>query len=116
MVATPTNRAVQRKLVAGNRGAVDAAIRVALPLLLLTVVLLPLATAAHAQADDKAYCAQLVDLYRRYVQNSPGRGFDVEASRALDDCRKGNPEGIPVLERKLRANKVTPPGGGEFKP
>jgi hypothetical protein len=116
MVATPTNPAVQRKLATGNRAAVDAAIRVALPLLLLTVVLLPLATAAHAQADDKAYCAQLVDLYRRYVQNSPGRGFDVEASRALDDCRKGNPEGIPVLEKKLRENKITPPGGGEFKP
>jgi hypothetical protein len=83
---------------------------------LMTVALVPLATAAHAQADDKAYCAQLVDLYRRYVQNSPGRGFDVEASRALDDCRKGNPEGIPVLEKKLRENKITPPGGGEFKP
>jgi hypothetical protein len=86
-----------------------------LPLLLMTVMLVPLATPAHAQ-DDKAYCAQLVDLYRRYVQNSPGRGFDVDASRALDDCRKGNPEGIPVLEKKLRDNKITPPGGGEFKP
>jgi hypothetical protein len=116
MVATPTNPAVQPKLAAGNRGAVDAAIRVALALLLSTAVLLPLATAARAQADDKAYCAQLVDLYRRYVQNSPGRGFDVEASLALDECRKGNPEGIPVLEKKLRENKITPPGGGEFKP
>jgi len=87
-----------------------------LPLMLVTVVLVPLATAAHAQGGDKAYCAQLVDLYRRYVQNSPGRGFDVEASRALDDCRKGNPEGIPVLEKKLRENRITPPGGGEFKP
>jgi hypothetical protein len=86
-----------------------------LPLLLVMVVLL-LATDARAQSDDKAYCAQLVDLYRRYVQNSPGRGFDVDASRALDDCRKGNPEGIPVLEKKLRDNKITPPGGGEFKP
>ena len=35
-----------------------------LPLLLVTVVLVPLATAVHAQSDDKAYCAQLVDLYR----------------------------------------------------
>jgi hypothetical protein len=31
------------------------AIRVAVPLLLMTVALLPLATVAHAQADDKAY-------------------------------------------------------------
>jgi|SRR5258707_11221288 hypothetical protein len=87
-----------------------------LPLLLITVVLVPFATAAHAQADNKTYCAQLVDLYRRFVQNSPGRGFDVEASMALDQCRKGDPEGIPVLEKKLRENKITPPGGGEFKP
>jgi hypothetical protein len=87
-----------------------------LPLLLITVVLVPLATAAHAQGDTKTYCTQLVDLYRRYVQNSPGRGFDVEASLALDQCRKGDPEGIPVLEKKLRENKITPPGGGEFKP
>jgi hypothetical protein len=87
-----------------------------LPLLLVTVALLPLATDTRAQSDDREYCAQLVDLYRRYVQNSPGRGFDVDASRALDDCRKGNPEGIPVLEKKLRDNKITPPGGGEFKP
>jgi hypothetical protein len=87
-----------------------------LPLLLVTVALLRLATDARAQSDDKAYCAQLVDLYRHYVQNSPGRGFDVDASRALDDCRKGNPEGIPVLEKKLRDNKTTPTGGGEFKP
>ena len=86
-----------------------------LPLLVM-VGLLPLATGAHAQSDDKAYCAQLVDLYRRYVQNSPGRGFDVDASRALDDCRKGNPEGIPVFEKKSRDNKITPPGGGELKP
>jgi|HubBroStandDraft_4_1064222.scaffolds.fasta_scaffold36324_5 hypothetical protein len=62
---------------------------------------MPLATVAHAQADDKAYCAQLVDLYRRYVQNSPGRAFDVEASRALDDFRKGNPEGISRVGEEI---------------
>ena len=84
-------------------------------LLLVTIGLASPATAAHAQGGDKAYCTQLVDLYRRYVQNAPGRGFDVEATRALDDCRKGNPEGIPVLEKKLRENKITPPAG-EFKP
>ena len=87
---------------------------------LLTVVMMlalaPPGTAIYAQTDNKAYCAQLVELYRRYVQNSPGRGFDVEASRALDDCRKGDAAGIPVLERKLRENRITPPGGGEFKP
>jgi len=63
------------------------------------------------------YCAQLTELYRRYVQNAPGRRFDVEASVALEDCKKGNAaEAIPVLEKKLRENRITPPGGGEFKP
>lgn len=68
-----------------------------------------------AQSDDKAYCRQLVDLYRRYVQNAPGRRSDVEATLALEACRKGDPEGIPVLERKLRENNISVPGG-EFKP
>ena len=93
---------VEKTMTAGSRRALAgaerfaAALRVAastawecfvkrLPLLLVTVALVPLATAAYGQADDKAYCAQLVELYRRYVQNSPGRSFDVEASRALDD-------------------------------
>ncbi len=68
-----------------------------------------------AQSDDKTYCRQLADLYRRYVQNSPGRRSDVEATLALEACRKGDPEGIPVLEKKLRENNISVPGG-EFKP
>ncbi len=83
---------------------------------LAMMAMVPLTT-ARAQVNDKAYCAQLTDLYRRYVQNAPGRGFDVEASVALEDCRKGNAAAsIPVLEKKLRENLITPPGGGEFKP
>jgi hypothetical protein len=71
--------------------------------------------APPAYADDKAYCAELSSLYRRYVQNSPGRGFDVEASVALGDCQKGNTEAaIPVLEKKLRESGFSLPK--EFKP
>lgn len=70
-----------------------------------------------AQSDEQAYCAQLSDLYRRYVQNAPGRRGDVEAAVALEDCSKGKTAAaIPVLEKKLRAANITPPGGGEFKP
>ncbi len=84
-------------------------------LALAALASVPLAT-ARAQGDQ-AYCNQLTDLYRRYVQNSPGRAFDVEATVALENCRKGNAAAsIPVLERKLRENRITPPGGGEFKP
>lgn len=88
--------------------------KLVLPILLaLAACHLPGSTLA--QSDDRTYCRQLVDLYRRYVQNSPGRRSDVEATLALEACRKGDPEGIPVLERKLRENNITVQGG-EFKP
>ena len=84
---------------------------------ILVAATLALPGTARAQSDDKAYCAQLSDLYRRYVQNAPGRRGDVEAAVALEDCSKGNTAAaIPVLEKKLRAAYITPPGGGEFKP
>jgi hypothetical protein len=71
----------------------------------------------QAQGDDNAYCTQLSQLYRRYVQNATGRRVDVEALQALDDCSRGRPAAaIPVLEKRLRDAKITPPGGGEFKP
>ena len=76
-----------------------------------------LAPLAQAQSDGKAYCAQLSELYRRYVQTATGRRVDVEALQALDDCTKGkDAAAIPVLEKRLRDAKITPPGGGEFKP
>ena len=87
--------------------------RILLPLLPF-ILALPTATDA-AQGDDKAYCAQLAAMYRRYVQNGPGKRFDVEASVALDDCGKGNTvTAIPVLEKKLRESGFSLPE--EFKP
>jgi hypothetical protein len=84
---------------------------------LIAVAIMALAPLAQAQSDGKAYCAQLSDLYRRYVQNATGRRVDVEALQALDDCTKGkDAAAIPVLEKRLRDAKITPPGGGEFKP
>jgi hypothetical protein len=81
---------------------------------LALILALPTATDA-AQGDDKAYCAQLSAMYRRYVQNGPGKRFDVEASVALDDCGKGNTAtAIPVLEKKLRESGFSLPE--EFKP
>jgi hypothetical protein len=84
----------------------------------IVFVLAALASAplAQAQGDDKAYCAQLSDLYRRFVQNATGRRVDVEALVALDDCKGGRAAAaIPVLEKRLRDAKITVPGG-EFKP
>jgi hypothetical protein len=86
--------------------------------LLLPIVGLALAfpvTASAQVKDDKAYCAELSSMYRRYVQNSPGRRFDVEAGFALDNCQKGNTAAaIPVLEKKLEASGFSLPK--EFKP
>lgn len=85
--------------------------------ILLALAAVSVAPLAQAQSDDKAYCAQLSDLYRRYVQNATGRRVDVEALVALDDCSRGKTaSAIPVLEKRLRDAKITPPGGGEFKP
>jgi hypothetical protein len=84
--------------------------------LALVALLIALPTAIDAaQGDDTAYCAQLAAMYRRYVQNGPGKRFDVEASVALDDCGKGKTvTAIPVLEKKLRESGFSLPE--EFKP
>jgi hypothetical protein len=85
--------------------------------ILLVFAAVTAAPFAEAQGDDKAYCAELSALYRRYVQNAIGRKIDVEALQALDNCKTAKAaSAIPVLEKRLRDAKITPPGGGEFKP
>jgi len=68
-----------------------------------------------APDDTTAYSRELADLYRRFVLPPAGWGADLEATFALEACRKGNPDGIPILEKKLRDNRVSIPGK-EFKP
>jgi hypothetical protein len=84
--------------------------------LTLVALLIALPTAVDAaQGDDNAYRAPLAAMYRRYVQNGPGKRFDVEASVALDDCGKAKAAtAIPVLEKKLRESGFSLPE--EFKP
>ena len=82
-------------------------------LLFLSAFLLGWST-AEAQ-DDRAYCNELIGLYRRYIQNSPGHQFDIDAINAIEQCQKGKVEaGIPVLEKKLRQGQISLPGN--FKP
>jgi hypothetical protein len=79
-------------------------------LLSLFVLVVALPSTSDAQGGDAAYCAQLSVLYRRYVQNSPGRQYDAEAAVAQDDCQKGNTAaGIPILEKKLLESGFTLP-------
>jgi hypothetical protein len=76
----------------------------------MMAVALPSEAFAQEGGDDMNYCAKLAALYRRYVQNSPGRQYDAEAAVAQDDCQKGNTAvAIPILERKLRESGFTLP-------
>jgi hypothetical protein len=79
-------------------------------LLSFLALVLALPITAEAQDSDTAYCAALSVLYRRYVQNSPGRQYDAEAALAQDDCQKGNTAAaIPILEKKLLESGFTLP-------
>ncbi len=85
--------------------------------LILLAGLVPAAALAQSPSDV-AYCRRLADLYYRYIGQpeygsirgtSPG-SLDSEVAAA--QCRQGNTEGIPVLERVLRNNGFTLPPRG----
>jgi hypothetical protein len=90
--------------------------------LLIACLTAALPLAAEAETGDRAadlrYCAQLGDLYVRYVgrseagPHSPVRP-DVNAGVALAKCREGDAAtAIPILERKLiNAGFALPPRG-----
>jgi hypothetical protein len=76
-------------------------------------------SATTARPADAAYCQSLVNLYSTYggtVGGSLGgntRGgepADLDAKVAIAQCQEGNPgPAIPVLEQKLRDNRVAVP-------
>jgi hypothetical protein len=88
----------------------------------ILIAMASLASGAHAQqaarATDLRYCAQLSDLYIRYVgrseagPNAPVRP-DVNGGVALAKCKEGDTAvAIPILERKLvNAGFTLPPRG-----
>ena len=87
-------------------------------LLILLAGLAPAAASAQSPAADVAYCNRLADLYERYIgrnefssNRSFGRG-SLEGDVASQQCRQGNPAGIPVLERVLRGNGFSLPPRG----
>jgi hypothetical protein len=88
--------------------------------ILVAAIFLP--PAAHAQqvatAADLRYCAQLSELYVRYVGRSEAGPDvpvkpDVNGGVALAKCHAGDAAAaIPILERKLRnAGFTLPPRG-----
>ncbi len=76
------------------------------------VVLMLALSPLPALADDASYCASLSELAFQYL-GKYSRGLarpDVDVAVAADQCQRGNyADGIPVLERKLRANGFTLP-------
>jgi hypothetical protein len=73
-------------------------------------VFLPLT--ASAQSSDAEYCKALVAKYETYVVRINGRSPSpgtVDGSVAAEQCKAGNPAGIPVLERKLKDARVDLP-------
>jgi hypothetical protein len=94
------------------------------------LMVVPLALAACTQtaggpppgmtaAQGVAYCAKLTTVYSEYVagisssMGGVGRGgaqADIDARVAIAQCQDGNTAaGIPVLQQKLRENKVDVP-------
>ena len=89
---------------------------------LIAVAAVALPLAANAQQDSRAadlrYCAELSELYVRYVgrsEYSPRTPVtpDVNGGVALAKCREGDTAtAIPMLERKLvNAGFTLPPRG-----
>jgi len=76
-------------------------------------------SASAASPGDLAYCQRLVDQYTTYVGSVGGtlggasdRGApaDLDAKVAIAQCQEGNTApAIPVLEQKLRDNRVAVP-------
>ena len=91
----------------------------ALSILISAIFLLPSAHAQQvARAGDLRYCAQLSELYIRYVGRSEAGPSapvkpDVNGGVALAKCREGDAAAaIPILEWKLRnAGFTLPPRG-----
>lgn len=82
-------------------------------LVLLGIVVALVAPFTASANDDAAYCRALVAKYESLVADSRGgrsrNQGGADTSVALEQCKSGNPAGIPVIEQKLRDSKITLP-------
>jgi hypothetical protein len=88
----------------------------AMTALLFVPVLLLLAPAfAAAQASDAAYCAALAEKYDSYIDTAGdkgGRATPTEIVMAEGKCKSDPASAIPVLERALKAARISLPSRG----
>jgi hypothetical protein len=78
------------------------------------VVGLGVATGSNAQSttSDSDYCHSLVNALSMGGESRGSRMVDTDAAVAIAQCQAGNPKpAIPVLEQKLRDNRIPVPPG-----
>jgi hypothetical protein len=71
--------------------------------------------AVLAQSADAKYCAELGDKYESYLETAGdkgGRPTPVEVTVAINKCKSDPASAIPVLEKQLKAAKVSLPPRG----
>jgi len=76
---------------------------------------LGLPVAASAQSADAKYCTALSEMYDAYIETAGdkgGRATPTEVVIAMDKCKLNPAASIPVLEKQLRAAKLSLPPRG----
>jgi hypothetical protein len=76
---------------------------------------LSLPVAASAQSNDAKYCTALSEMYDAYIETAGdkgGRATPTEVVIAMDRCKSDPARSIPVLEKQLKAAKLTLPPRG----
>ena len=85
---------------------------------LASVAAAPVGAQSTSLANDYEYCRRLSEMYLRYIgsdevgpgRHDPGKSADLEGKVAVAKCQAGDTAaGIPVLEKKLRANGFSLP-------
>jgi hypothetical protein len=73
---------------------------------------LGLPVAASAQSADAKYCAALSEKYDGYIDTAGdkgGRATPTEVVIAMERCKTDPASSIPVLEKQLKAARLTLP-------
>ena len=81
----------------------------------LSLATLALSNTAFAQAADGKYCAALSDMYETYIDSAGDKGGSAtptEVVIAIDRCKSDPGSSIPVLEKHLKAARLSLPPRG----
>jgi hypothetical protein len=87
-------------------------------LAILAVLVAPRGAAAQSatqSAPDTKYCEALAEKYDAYLETAGdkgGRATPVEVTIAIDHCKSDPAASIPVLEKQLKAARLSLPPRG----